>query len=47
MSSITEKRGGFKVVIVGGGVAGLTLANCLERAGSKFKSFAFAARDEA
>jgi 2-polyprenyl-6-methoxyphenol hydroxylase-like FAD-dependent oxidoreductase len=33
MTKLSEKSPGFKVVIVGGGIAGLTLANSLERAG--------------
>lgn len=36
MAENIEKIAGFRVVIAGGGIAGLTLANCLERAGSKF-----------
>jgi 2-polyprenyl-6-methoxyphenol hydroxylase-like FAD-dependent oxidoreductase len=33
MKTDSTKATGFKVIIVGGGVAGLTLANCFERAG--------------
>jgi glycine/D-amino acid oxidase-like deaminating enzyme len=31
-----DEKAAFKVVVAGGGIAGVTLANCLERAGSKF-----------
>lgn len=35
METVGEKKPPFRVVIAGGGIAGLTLANCFERAGSK------------
>lgn len=33
---MTTKAEGFRVIIVGGGIAGLTLANSLERAGISY-----------
>ncbi|CZR68336.1 related to hydroxylase [Phialocephala subalpina] len=33
---MAEKAGGFKVIIVGGSIAGLTLAHCLQRGGIDF-----------
>jgi uncharacterized protein with NAD-binding domain and iron-sulfur cluster len=35
MNETAEKKAAFKVIVAGGGIAGLTQANSLERAGSK------------
>ncbi|KAG7151417.1 FAD-dependent monooxygenase atmM like protein [Verticillium longisporum] len=32
----SKSQSGFRVLVAGGGIAGLTLANCLERAGVEY-----------